>query len=261
MHLSMFKMLTQKLFLTLLLLIAIANFSFSQSPNSATKKFALGINASTDLCYRWLSNNDKSGSSQMLIDSRNAGETPRIAYTLGIVGQLELRPTRMLEVGLQYAKMGYSAGIILPSNVIMKGFVQPSPFNPSGKPIERFRVINEFTYLEVPISLVYEKQYASYSIFTRFGVVPGYLVSSTVYDKFVFTDGSRAKTRPVKAFNEFNNINLSSLVSFGTAYQLRNEFKIRVETNLKYGLLKIIDSPITGRLWSSGINVSCIKSF
>lgn len=43
----------------------------------------------------------------------------------------------------------------------------------------------------------------------------------------------------------------------GIDWQMCNKFNLRVEPTFRYGLLKIIDEPITAYLWSCGLSFTC----
>jgi hypothetical protein len=41
----------------------------------------------------------------------------------------------------------------------------------------------------------------------------------------------------------------------GLEYRLKNSFFIRAEPTFRYGILKIIDQPVTEYLWNAGLNI------
>jgi hypothetical protein len=44
-------------------------------------------------------------------------------------------------------------------------------------------------------------------------------------------------------------------MSVGIDYRINEKMNLRIEPTFRYGVLKIIDTPVTGYLYSGGINV------
>jgi hypothetical protein len=45
-------------------------------------------------------------------------------------------------------------------------------------------------------------------------------------------------------------------MSAGVDYRINEKMNLRIEPTFRYGVLKIIDMPVTGYLYSGGINVA-----
>ena len=54
---------------------------------------------------------------------------------------------------------------------------------------------------------------------------------------------------------DYNKVNISPSVSAGIDYRINDRHHLRIEPTFRYGVLKIIDEPITGYLYSGGLNI------
>jgi hypothetical protein len=45
------------------------------------------------------------------------------------------------------------------------------------------------------------------------------------------------------------------LISAGAEYKIKNKMYVRIEPTFRYGVLKIIDAPVTAYLWNAGLNM------
>jgi hypothetical protein len=66
----------------------------------------------------------------------------------------------------------------------------------------------------------------------------------------------KTETEKQTSLYGYNRLNISPLVSAGIDWQLNHRNSIRIEPTFRYGVLKIIDAPLTGYLWSAGLNLS-----
>lgn len=55
---------------------------------------------------------------------------------------------------------------------------------------------------------------------------------------------------------DYNKVNISPTVSVGFDYKINSRMNLRVEPTFRYGVLKITKTPVTGYLYSGGLNVS-----
>jgi len=71
----------------------------------------------------------------------------------------------------------------------------------------------------------------------------------------VFSDHTDRKTRLTSESDSYNKLNFSPTMSVGIDYRINEKMNLRIEPTFRYGVLKIIDTPVTGYLYSGGINV------
>jgi hypothetical protein len=55
---------------------------------------------------------------------------------------------------------------------------------------------------------------------------------------------------------DFKRFNLSPTISAGIDYNINEKMSLRLETIFRYGVLKIIDAPVTAHLYKGGLNMS-----
>ena len=79
-------------------------------------------------------------------------------------------------------------------------------------------------------------------------------IKDTQTSVFVNSDRTYRKTTPT--IFDYNKVNLSPTISVGIDYKINNRMNLRIEPTFRYGVLKIIDAPVTGYLYSGGLNIS-----
>lgn len=250
--------------LTLITALLITFSSFAQdSLTSKTptnvRRILLGVNISADYCYRTLQNNDGSSISSMIIDSRNTYEEPKIGYTTGINICYNRFRKLGFEMGVQYSSKGYRYrrsdlrfGDRIDPNY---GFVNPSQ---SPSPIELITTYN-YTYLDIPLRAIYSLGERKIRFVTSIGISTNILLTATKTSVYEYANGDSEKHAENQEY-EYNTVNISPTVSVGIDYKLCNNFNLRLEPTFRYGVLRIIDAPITEYLWSSGLNLTCYYS-
>jgi hypothetical protein len=213
--------------------------------NSSIRKVSVGISSSPDYCYRTLYNNDSSWSSDFVITQRNGYEVPKIGFTTGL--QLGFGLTRHLELatGLTYSNKGYRT-------VIMDlTWIPPDSTRP-----ERAQHWYSYHHADVPIIINMMAGSGSMRLLVTAGVVVNMMFSANKVSKLQYADGNTERLRANQGF-DFNRLNISPALGIGVDFGINDHLGVRVAPTIRYGILKIINSPVTGRLWNVGVNVSC----
>jgi hypothetical protein len=60
----------------------------------------------------------------------------------------------------------------------------------------------------------------------------------------------------ITSIDTYNRFNLFATISAGLEMHISPIMRIKVEPTFRYGLLKITDTPVSGRWYSGGLNVS-----
>ena len=87
------------------------------------------------------------------------------------------------------------------------------------------------------------------------GIITGLLLQETQVDWLYYPDHTERD-----AFNteiDYNKLQLSPAASAGIDCRLGGRVNLRVEPVVRYGMLDIIDTPVTGRLYSAGLLLGC----
>lgn len=230
------------------------------------KKWQIGINVSLDYCYRTLKNNDGSFTSSYVIDSKNEYEVPKIGYTVGLSAAYNLKPFLSIEAGIHFSNKGYqtkmselsygdridSIASFYSSNSISN--VPPiQPPSSTFEPIRAKFIYNNY-YLDVPLraNLIIGKKKIRF--ISSAGITTNIFLFETSTSSIEYSDGTKEKNTQKTAY-PYNRINISPMVSLGIDWKLNNKNTIRVEPTFRYGVLKIINTPVTGYLWNAGINI------
>ncbi|HRN94808.1 MAG TPA: hypothetical protein PL084_08790, partial [Chitinophagales bacterium] len=70
----------------------------------------------------------------------------------------------------------------------------------------------------------------------------------------VYSNHTKRETIPI-SYN-YKKVNISPLISVGIDYKINSRMNLRVEPTFRYGVLKLMDTPITTYLYSGGLNIS-----
>ncbi len=208
-------------------------------------RFQIGFSFSPDACYRTLKNTDGSESSDFVIDIRNDMETITFGYTSGVNFQYNLNRFLGLVLGIQYANKGYQdkkQDVVPPTS-------QPDPSLP-----KQFKFIQNFKTLDLPVKLNFTVGKNKFRFTTGIGAAANYLMKESQTSVMYYADRTTRNTGP-SGF-DYKKWNLSPFISVGIDYQIAQNMNLRVEPTVRYGIMQIIDAPVTGYLFSAGLNVS-----
>lgn len=238
----------------LLILFCLETFAQDTTKTNEYKKVLIGINISPDYCYRTLFNNNSSISS--LIDSRNNRETAKIGYTIGSNIIYNFNKRIGLGLGILFSNSGYqttTSGFTFGDMVnAQQGFIY-STTDPSLP--RSLTVVDNFYYLDFPFKFTLTFGSKTFRFITSVGFSTNFLITASTSTTTEYNDGSIKKSTQ-KSDDPYSRVNFSPTLSFGPEFKIKNRSFIRVEPTFKYGLLNIIDSPITAKLWSASLNIS-----
>ncbi len=234
--------------LTLFLLTLTAFSSYGQdktkeTPTADFKRVQIGINVSPDVCFRTLKNNDGSWSSDLVVDQRNKMETVKVGYTAGLNVCFNIKKFVGLETGIQYSNKGYQTK---KQDLI---FGQPDPSLP-----KQSKFVYDFHCIDIPVKANFTIGKKKVRFFTSVGVTTNIFIKETQTSFLIYSDRTDKKTSPTNF--DYNKVNISPTVSVGIDYKINGRMNLRVEPTFRYGVLKIIDTPVTGYLYSGGLNIS-----
>lgn len=240
--------LTTMKYLILFLLTLTAFSSYGQdktkeTPTADFKRVQIGINVSPDVCFRTLKNNDGSWSSDLVVDQRNIMETVKVGYTAGLNVCFNIKKFVGLETGIQYSNKGYQTK---KQDLI---FGQPDPSLP-----KQSKFVYDFHCIDIPVKANFTIGKKKVRFFTSVGVTTNIFIKETQTSFLIYSDRTDKKTSPTNF--DYNKVNISPTVSVGIDYKINGRMNLRVEPTFRYGVLKIIDTPVTGYLYSGGLNIS-----
>ena len=220
------------------------------------KKLLLGANFSPNYCYRVLRNNDGSAVSDEIIALRNKSEKYKIGYSAGVNLSYNFSKHFGVEAGLQYANIGYSGGafdyvfgdqVASRNGAVYSSGLYDLPYVS--------KIVRHHTFLDLPIRAIL--YFGKNKI--RFVAGMGAALSFAIKESrtVIFEGNSSLKKQQQATPYDYNAFNFSPIVSAGIDYRLTNKWSLKLEPTFRYGLMKIIDMPVTAYLWTCGLNMSC----
>src|SRR5688572_885079 len=230
----------------LLIILASAPLLANAQDSLATSKsqvFSFAFYLSPDYSFRTLKNNDGSSSSDFVIKARNSIETGKPGFTTGISTKVNGSKRVSGETGLYYSTMGYKIG------ELTLDYQQPDP----GLPTKMRSAVN-FHYISIPVKLNFTAGNGRPRFIAGAGLAANFLLKESEKFTLTYADGSE-RNKKESSTHDYKKFNISSLTSIGFEYKLKEKIFLRAEPTLRYGLLKIIDTPVTEHLWSIGLNM------
>ena len=233
-------------FTTLLLITLITANVYGQEeqsniPTPKDRKVLIGINFSPKRYYRTLKNNDGSTSSDEMIKSLNGEETPIILADIGINVCYKFKKHIGFETGIQYSNKGYAT------------LGTPLQWGFPGSPVSTLSYVYNYYYLDIPAKINFTFGNKKMRFITSAGITTNILIKATATE-FIDNPGGQSESSTQQSTNNYKKIDLSPTISAGIDYKIKKRMSLRIEPIFRYGILKIIDKPVTVYLWDVGIN-------
>jgi len=214
-----------------------------------TRTWRLGVSVSPGIAYRNLVSTEGGGTWDKLVDFRNSFEERRFAYGGSLFCALDLSDRFSVEGGLGYSLMGYQLdmdgltfGDMIDPN---RGFIYETNDAPSA-------IRYSFHYAELPLRLVFHCGKGRLRWISAAGLTTSYLMKSTRTLITVDADGSSERSTS-ESSNVYNTVGLFPTLSTGVSYAFGDRIELRLEPQARYGVLRLIDEPVTAHLWSAGV--------
>lgn len=211
--------------------------------NMEFKKVLIGLIFSTDYNFRTLKNNDGSPSSDFVIKSRNNVEIAKFGYTTGVNICIKITKLFELETGVQYSNKGYKTK----NQDLVYG--QPDPSLPT-----KAKFIYNFHYIDIPVKVNFSLGKKRIQFIPGVGISTNILINETVKSINEYSNGKTEQKTESAGYN-FKHINISPMISFGISYKVNNKMILKAEPTYRFGVIKIIDTPVTEYLWNAGLNI------
>ncbi|MCW3071890.1 MAG: hypothetical protein JWO44_1780 [Bacteroidetes bacterium] len=227
--------------LFLLLLLFPAAIMRGQDTPAKPRHFFIGLAVSPDYCFRTLKNNATNEAGDAVISVRNNTEVPKLGTTAGMSFGYRTN-SFMLETGIRYSIQGYKTKELM--------LTREGP-NDSPENMGTGRFKYNYHYLEFPLkaSILLGKKKL------RFIAGGGAAAGLFLFEKKIVQVDSPSRSVSKESNFIYNPFNLYAIASAGIDLKIGERLDLRIEPNFKYGLLQIIDLPVTGYLWSAGLNV------
>lgn len=232
--------------LSIYLILLISLSSYGQ--DKTNPRFQIGVNFSSDICYRNLESTDGSSTSNIIVSQRDEREIPKFGFTTGLNVCFELNDNFALESGIQYSKKGDQ------TKYLGVNFGQLPPSFP-----EQVKYIYDYNYMDIPLRLNYTFGKRKVRFLTSVGVTANIFLNYKQTNIAVYSD--RTEKKVSEQTFDFERINISPTISAGIDYKINDKMSLRIESIFRYGVLKIIDAPVAAYLYNGGINIGYYIGF
>lgn len=225
-----------------LIIIAPLFFSIVQGQSSnQNRKFEFGVSFSNDIGYRLLKHNDSDASNDFILDQRNDREIPKYCYSAGVTVAYKFNADARISSGILYSNKGYQT--------------EKLTFQPSSDPAipKDVRIRYNMNYIDIPLLFNYRFGQNKW----RFSIGAGIKTSvflNEIQTSMLYYDDKVDRESNETTF-DYNRFNISPQLELGVIYDLHERFYISASPTFNYGILKIIDAPITAYLFTGGINL------
>lgn len=233
----------------LLLLMAIGTLAVHGQPaeknklNKTFNKILIGFSISPDYNDRVLKNNNGTANTNLIISSRDKQENGRIGFTAGFNICFSLTNKAELETGTQYSLKGYQTAKY---DLV---YIVPDPAAPISA-----KFLYNYHYIDIPLKINILKGNRRLRFIGSAGFVTNILFFTTVTQELDY-GGGKSEIRTSESNYNYKKINISPMVSFGADYRLNHKMYLRAGPVFRYGMLNIINTPISERLWNAGLNM------
>lgn len=226
------------------------------SASSDFKRFEIGVHFSPDVTGMVLRNKDGGQTIDWIIESRNRRETPKFGTTTGLSFGYWFTKAVGIETGVFYSNMGnQTEKLELTFGQMVDpryGFNYPTS---SGDPVPTHaRFIYSFHYVSIPVKVNFSVGKNKWKFVSSIGVVTEFLTQATT-TAVLLENNKRLDSNTEEASEDFQLVNLSPTVWLGVEYAINPSMSLRAMPTARFGVLPIIDAPITGYLYSAGLQI------
>jgi hypothetical protein len=231
-----------KKFFFLFLMALSLSLSAQETIEKKNSSFFAGVSFSPDYCFRTLQNHAVNPATTYVFERKKQHEIPKTGYTAGLALGYLMKESIILETGIRYSSQGYKTNEIINTSIDSNGVLEKS---------ETVKYKYNFSYIEFPLkaSLLMGKKKLKF--IAGAGLVAGICLYERTTTEMISPSRSVTRESPNYIYNPFN---LFAIASAGMNLKLKERMDLRIEPDFKYGLLQIIDQPVTAHLWSAGIS-------
>ncbi|HEX8516343.1 MAG TPA: outer membrane beta-barrel protein [Bacteroidia bacterium] len=214
-------------------------------------RLRLGFSISPDFCFRKLETVVYRDNPTMPVLNRI--EIPRAGYTAGINTEYSFNEIIGLQLGFYYSDKGYQTQM----EDMHFGAIDPRRdfyYSPDGKVPVRGKFVYHYHYLDIPVKVNFILGKKKVRFIASTGAAANLFLKETTTSVVEYEDGSKKRYRRGSSFN-YNKLNISPQVSAGIDWKIGDKSSLRIEPTFRYGILQIIDAPVTEYLWNAGLNI------
>ncbi len=209
--------------------------SYSQNKEtSKSSKYSLGICQSFDLAYRFSFSDDKSIWIKEISDTI---ESSILTNSSAVKLQFDLNEKISLRTGIVYAQKGfnYKSGALV-------GF-------------DRYQ--ENYSFIEVPIQVVYKLGENKIKPYVSIGTSIGYLMKSQAF----YTLENSTKEVKMPLSSDLTKLQVNGILGMGMSFSLDQKWTLITELKYTQALFSISKGPLKKQLFTAGINIGLFRYF
>lgn len=237
-------------------LALVAGSATAQMRPRAPEPWTFGIRAGVGMGYRTLSANLATLENELIIAIRDEREVPKLAVGTVVNMGKQLGKRIGVEMGLGYHQLGWVHRVDLEDltygDIIdpRRGYIYATDNAIPSK--STFK--DSFHYIEMPIGLTVRVGKGRLRSVSAVGMAPSIMVAARGRTIYEYGDGTKEETRYQKS-EDFKGFNWFAYLSTGLALRTSDRFEWRLQPTVRYGLVDILDAPITASLYSGTVDV------
>lgn len=229
-----------------LFLIVIA-FCFTNT-HAQEKAWSLDVSGNVGLSYRALIDNDKAPSNESIITLRDEQEVPSFCAGTSLNALYQWNPFFQLSLGVEYFNLSWK------TQKLALYFANPDPSLP-----QHIRIIDAFDYIGLPVQIKAILPMKLWQFQGVFLYEEAILISSRSTNIQYYSDHKEQSTSPsMYAYKRQNSFLGLSLVA---KRKISPKMDVQLDLGMKVGTRKIIDAPISARVYSTGLGVGISYTF
>ncbi len=209
--------------------------SYSQNvETSKSSKFSLGICQSFDLAYRFSFSDDKSIWIKEISDTI---ESSILTNSSAVKLQFDLNEKISLRTGIVYAQKGfnYKSGALV-------GF-------------DRYQ--ENYSFIEVPIQVLYKLGENKIKPYVSIGTSIGYLMKSQAF----YTLENSTKEVKMPLSSDLTKLQVNGILGMGISFSLDHKWTLITELKYTQAVYSISKGPLKKQLFTAGINIGLFRYF
>jgi len=210
--------------------------SYSQNKEtSKSSKFSLGICQSFDLAYRFSSSYDNK--SIWIKEISDTIESSILTNSSAIKFQYDLNKKITLRTGIVYAQKGYQYK--------------------SGSLVGFDLYKEHFSFIEVPVKVLYKFGQKKNIPYISIGTSAGYLIKSQA----IYSLENSDKEVRMDLTSDLTKFQINGILGLGMSFSLDQKWNLVSELNYSQALYSISSGPLKKQLFTAGINIGLFRYF
>ena len=242
-------------FVILLVAAALAPALFAQFRPTAPGPWTVGVRAGAGVGFRTLYDREASQLHEEIIGIRNEREVPRLATGTVVSFAKRLGKHVGIELGVGYAQLGWKHRVDLDARYqldqvdVRNGFIYAA-----DAVLTKVTYSDRLNYVEAPVGVTFQFGRGHVRSVSSIGLGPAILAAARGGTVFEYADGSRNETRYPLATDTFT-FNCFGYVSTGLALRVGKLLEWRLQPTVRYGLLDLVNAPITAKVQSVTLDI------